>query len=264
MSSILVIGINYFGFHLEEGLRIFSARAIPNNYEACYWLLFALIILLSFNIIKNKINIKISKNSLLFPVLLLFITPVSFYLIHVQINVSNFKSFIVLGSVLCGYVIYKLHQHKLLMICLLLIFFLNAGLYLQTDVRDRLWSQTLIKDVVQDIQANTKPNEEIYAAGTIFATEANRRIALDISHPLIYGDEHVDMANYEGLDSVPTPEQIANYLKNNVNYIVMDHRTRLLFRNNEELKKLRDDGMFKKTRKIDIIKIFQKASPNSD
>ncbi|MFH1537188.1 MAG: glycosyltransferase family 39 protein [Patescibacteria group bacterium] len=264
VSSFLLFLLNYYGFHLEQNLRIFSTRPIPNNYEACYWLIFALLIFLFINLIYKKIDIKITKNSLLFPLLLLFLTPLSFYLIHVQINVSNFKSFIVLGSVLCGYIIYKLHHHRLFMICLILLFFLNAGFYLQTDIRDRLWSQKLISDVVQDIKANTRPNEEIYAAGTIFATEAHRRIALDISHPLIYGDEHVDMANYEGLDSVPTPQEIADYLEDNVNYIVMDHRTKMLFENNEELKKLQEDGVFKKTKKIDIINIFEKSPPSSD
>ncbi|MBU0671253.1 hypothetical protein KKF29_03790, partial [Patescibacteria group bacterium] len=264
LLQTLFILLVYIGWSNLSELELFGARVISNNYEVMFWFVFVFLDgLFLFQLLKNN-YLKINNKTLLFPALFLFITPIAFALIHVQHNVSMFKPYILLGSVLLGAMLYSMfkniraYSNQLIILFLILAFSLSGFFYIQTNFRDRLWSQELVSQVAEYINVNTKDEEEIFTAGTIFATQANQRIALDISHPLIYGDGHVDMADYSGIESVPAPQEIADYLEENVNIIIMDHRTRALFDNNEELKKLLDEGVYKKSDQIDIIKIYRK------
>jgi 4-amino-4-deoxy-L-arabinose transferase-like glycosyltransferase len=247
--SLMIYIVIYKGWLVVPNLQLFGLRIIPSLFHLIFWLLFAIILFFSLFFIQ-KIHLKISRDSYWWPLIFFFLTPIIFYLIHVQLGVTMLKPFIALGALIVGLLILKILEIKeenlkaSFIILLLLSACFSAIIYWQLPLRDRLWKQKDIKKVVEYLQVNTKPNEEIFTAGTVFATESDRRIAYDISHPLMYGTKEVEMPDYSWIKNLPTSKQLAEYIKENIRVVVMDHRTLSIFRSNPDLNELLENDIF--------------------
>lgn len=247
--SLIIYLVLYKGWIAVPSLQTFGLRIMPSLFNLIFWLMFIGFFILGIIII-NKLEFALPKKSFWWPLIFFFLTPAIFYLIHVQLSVSMFKPFIALGSLIAGFIIIKLLESKeqkikaALIILLALSVLSSTIIYFELPLRDRLWKQSDIKKVVTYLENNTAPNERIFTAGTIFATESNRRIAYDISHPLMYGSEEVEMPDYSWIKNLPTARQLADYIKNNVKIIVMDHRTLSIFRMNPDLNDLLEKNVF--------------------
>ena len=102
--------------------------------------------------------------------------------------------------------------------------------YTNTPNPDRAIKISVARNVGRYVNERTLPDDEILAI-SMFAVESNRRIILDISHPLAYIPSVDDpTAGYDPYDLTPTITEIINYLKQHeVKYIVAGPRIRGLF-----------------------------------
>lgn len=266
--SLIIYLVVYKGWLVIPNSQIFGLRIIPSLLHLIFWCLFISLLLLSVFFIQ-KIKFKISRNSHWWPLIFFFLTPIVFYLIHVQLGVTMLKPFIALGALIVAFIIIKISETEqqniktAFIILLILSTCFSAIIYWQLPLRDRIWKQKDIKKVVEYLQDNTNPDERIFTAGTIFATESNRRIAYDISHPLMYGTKEVQMPDYSWIKNLPTAKQLAQYIENNVKIIVMDHRTLSIFRLNPDLHELLEREVFIEDRAINSSITIYKRNINT-
>lgn len=84
--------------------------------------------------------------------------------------------------------------------------------------------------VVQYIQANTKPSDTIFTAVPFFALRSGRNMTLPITHPVVYTSKQDDPKPYDPYSVIPAVSEIQEQLKKtSVEYIILDERTRSLF-----------------------------------
>lgn len=265
IGSILYV-LLWYGKTAVPRAEIFGLRLINGDFHLVFWLLFISMFISTLYITGHqKINLKIKKDSLWWVVLILFCTPLIFYFIHVQLSTAMFKPFIVLGSLLAAFTLIKLATIQsvklkkgfyILIICAV---FFSSFFYLDTVLRDRLWSQSDLYEITEYLEEHTTSEEEIFTAGTIFSTESGRRIVYDISHPLMYGTAEVEMPDLSWIEHLPTSSELAEKIRTDVNVIIMDHRTRSIMKSNPALKQVLDDKIFIKDEKVgEHIKIFKR------
>lgn len=253
---VLIASVGYGGIRLAQNLENFASRKIPFDIEDIFLLILLLSLSLLYVILSSFSSAPPSKKSekidfkpyTLFWIMLFF-APTAFYLVHVQLHVSNFMIFFPLSSIFAAFGIYRLYLYSrdksvslryvaavLFSICI----FLPTYLFLTVPLTDRSWPQNARIDIEDYIIENTDPQEEIFTMANLFVLESNRRIALDLSRLSYYGDPGVEMPDYilASKNSVPS-EELAEYVKKNVNLIIMDNRTQNIFANNTDLQEIK-------------------------
>jgi len=240
----LIFYLTFYGATTAKTLQNFGSRIIPITLTNFFLLYYSLSIIFIF-FLNKKINFKSLnfKNDQLYWWLLLF-APAAFYLIHVQLFSNIFLSFIILGCVMAAMGLYYLIEitkrsslitKTSLLVILASFFVVPVYLNSTTTLRDRMWPQRARNEIGNYIKENTQENEEIFTNAIIFVVENNRRIALDLSRSTIYTDNPVYMPDYIGTAKNLIPSlQLAEYIKNNINLILIDNRTASLFKNNSD------------------------------
>jgi len=243
-----IIYLAYYGTIVAQNLQNFGARIVPIHLKNLFFVIFILSIIFLFFLTK-KINFKslnFRKNIIYW--WFLFFAPIVFYLVHVQIFASNFMSYIVLGSIIAAlgfWFLFKIHQNSnyVIKISLIIIFiqlvYTPIYLYTKFPLRGRMWPQEAIKEIKNYIEQNTNENEEIFTMANVFVLEAHRKSALNLSRVSIYSVNPVYMPNYIGVSKNLIPSKdLAIYIKNNVNLILIDNRVKQIFLTNDDFKNI--------------------------
>lgn len=114
--------------------------------------------------------------------------------------------------------------------------------------------------VVEYIQANTKPSDTIFTAVPFFALRSGRNMTLPITHPVVYTSKQDDPKPYDPYSVIPAVSEIQEHLKkSSVEYIILDERTRSLFlsdRHPEITKYIKKN--YKAVQEFENIKILKK------
>ena len=246
--KVIILGIMLclccYGTSTAQNLQNFGARIIPLDLKNIFLFFYSLsIVFLLF--LSQKLNFKLihfRKETLYW--WLLFFAPLTFYLIHVQIQSSVFLSFVVLGCVMASLgfnFLTKIFQTYSLPIkinlIIMLIIFLSSPIYLYLTIplRDRMWPQEARTEVGNYIKKNTKEGEEIFTNAIPFVVENNRKAALNLSRSTIYANNPVYMPDYTGTaKNLVSSQQLASYIKNNINLILIDNRTVSIFQKNKD------------------------------
>jgi 4-amino-4-deoxy-L-arabinose transferase-like glycosyltransferase len=249
LGSFLYLAV--YGTITSQALQNFGARIMPLYLKDFFLLFFTLSIAFLFSLNKKINNKSLFFNQNIVYWWLLFFTPLCFYLIHVQLFASVFLSFIVLGSILsaCGFSylfeIYKSANQviKLFLVIMVVSFlFFPTYTYVNVPLRDRVWSSETQKSVIDYIEKNTSEDEEIFSNALVFVLEANRRSVLDQSRSSIYAVNPVKMPAYIGTAKNLVPSKdLAKYVKNNINLILIDSRTKQIFKTNTDFSNVLDD-----------------------
>ena len=240
----LMLYLAYYGTTTAQNLQIFGARIIPIDLKNIFLLFYSLSIIFLF-FLNQKLNFKsvnFQKDTIYW--WLLFFAPATFYLIQVQIFSNIFLSFIVLGCIMTALgfdFLTKIFQTSFVTVkislILMLVGFLLAPIYLYSTVslRERMWPQEARIEIGNYIKENTQEKEEIFTNAIIFVVENNRRVALNLSRSTIYATNDVYMPDYTGsAKNLVSSIELANYIKTNVNLILIDNRTVNLFKNNQD------------------------------
>jgi hypothetical protein len=87
-----------------------------------------------------------------------------------------------------------------------------------------------LDQTLEYISKNTTNNQEIFTGNPTFALRAERGLALNISHPLVYVTNPPFFSDYDPYNLVPSEFEIIEYLESKkIDIIVADRRTRSLF-----------------------------------
>jgi len=241
----------YYGMFVAQNLEYFGVRTMPlfiKNMFTIVYTITVLILLLADRYISSPIENRHTINTFFW--LLIFSTPLAFYIQHVQLFVNTFMAFIVLGCIFAARGIESFQTFfqqfgfvkKLSVIILFIIsIVLPTYVYLFIPARDRdLWPQKSRVEITEYIQNNTKPRDEILTNALVYILDAKRPSALNLSRASIYSESTtVFMPDYLGVSKNLIPsKEFADYVEQHVSFILMDSRTRAMFDNNPDLKKI--------------------------
>lgn len=246
LVTILLIG--WYGSTIAPGLELWGARPVSRDFTLIFMIFF--IASIAFLFFFDRIVDAKQVFSRIRPayVWLLFFAPTIFYAIHVQMSATNYKSFIILGSIFSAVgilIIYKIYIYarlylKIFLLALVIfLFYSPIYLYTQTKDRGRLWPQESRQVVNKYLVENTSVGEEVFTNALVFVVETNRRSANDVSRGTIYGDLAVDTPDYFGTSAELIPSrEYAEYVEKNVNLILMDNRTKAIFKTNKDFSEI--------------------------
>ena len=206
-----------------------------------------------------------------------FATLLAFNLQHVQWLVGYFNNYTVIVSLMSAVVLFKIYNwiktNETLARNVMLYFFIAliiissifaTSIYATVPSSDRGLELSTVKDVSNYISHNTKQNDEIFTAATIFAVYAERKIVFNIIHPLAYmtpdGRGISDPLPYPHISKI-----IDQFEINQTKYIIADLRTISLFLSNKQ-PDLRDYiyKNYRLEKTIDNVKIYKRISINNN
>jgi 4-amino-4-deoxy-L-arabinose transferase-like glycosyltransferase len=251
LSVLIMIMIGYLGYISLEGLQLWGVSVLTNDFKYLFFILivFSLLILLFF---LSKCNF----NKVKFPndmgvLFLIFFAPIPFFIVSAQWFAGYFLPFTIAGSVIAiiGIIIltrvYKVLSlvEKLFVILVILgIWYVSISIYVNNPIRQRsIWSQKSYIEIGEYIRENTSENEEVFTNALVYITPNNRRSVMDLSRISLYAVSPVDMPDYIGTakNLIPSGE-LSEYVKNNVNLILMDSRTKVIFNTNSDFADILD------------------------
>ena len=243
-----ILYLAYYGIIVAQNLQLWGARILSIHLKYLFLVIFSLSIIFLF-FLNQKINFKLlnfKKDTVYW--WLLFFAPATFYLIHVQIFASNFMSYIVLGSIMAAlgfWFLLKIYQNSnyVIKVSLIIILFgliyAPVYLYAKFPLRERMWPQEARKEIKNYIKQNTVKNEEIFTMANVFVLEANRKSVLDLSRSLIYAVNPIEIPDLIGTAKNLIPsDELARYVKNNINLILIDNRIKQIFLTNNDFKNI--------------------------
>jgi 4-amino-4-deoxy-L-arabinose transferase-like glycosyltransferase len=251
LSVFIMVLIAYLGYVSPEGLQLWGVSILTFDFKYLFFILIicslsALLFLLSkFNF--NKIKFPNEMGTLL----LIFFAPIPFFIVSAQWFAGYFLPFTVVGSIIAiiGIIIlsriYKflnLIAKLFLIIIILGTWYFSVSIYVNSPIRQRsLWSQKSYIEIGEYIRENTSENEEVFTNALVYVVPNNRRSVMDLSRISLYAISPVDMPDYIGTakNLVPSGE-LATYVKNNVNIILMDSRTKVIFKTNSDFADILD------------------------
>jgi hypothetical protein len=172
-----------------------------------------------------------------------FLGPFTFYLFYYKLHVMYLYELIAVSCLMSSVLICSLYDrlrlNKLFSVFIILLFcsIFMAQMTFITNPEDIVSkfhfreheSVESIYDVSEYLAQHTNENEEIFTGNNIFVANANRRLVMDISHPLSYHD----------LPDKEREKELIDYIDiKQIRYAVIDQRTNYTyFVNNPALKK---------------------------
>jgi len=120
---------------------------------------------------------------------------------------------------------------------ILLILFLNLftiSYYLNNNIiKGSDITKETLNQVIKYIKDNTNKNEKIFTTNPTFIFRSDRKLVLNITHPMVYWTNPPSFSNYDPYNIVPSINDIINTLENNkIQYIIAWRRTKSLFLTN--------------------------------
>lgn len=228
LFSLFLMGIYYVWSSNSLWLQNFWVR-LPSDIEKLY----IIIILMSSLLILFREKFNVFHYNKSYIILLFFaFSPLVFYLIHVQISVNIFFiSSIFLIPIIANEIYLSIknnHVNVWTVVCSFCLF-LSPLLFISLPVKDRLWSQDIVKNVVSDIQTLDPNWKYIVTAAPIFAIESGKDMVLHNSRTTIYnkGDQNkLKSPSYINItkNNVPIEEYIETIEKECVKIIILDNR----------------------------------------
>lgn len=254
----IFVFIAYLGYTSKEGLQLWGVSLLHYDFK---YLFFVIVVMSLF--ISSLLILKFNFNKTKFPpyfgsLVLILIAPIPFLFVHAQWFAGYFMYFTVAGSVISavgliilGSLIKRLRLlEKVVIITVIIgIFCSPLILYFNYPQRERLlWTQKSYIEIGEYVQKNTSENEEVFTNALVYVTPHNRRSVMDLSRISLYAVSQVDMPDYIGTakNLVPSAE-LAEYVKNNVNLILMDSRTKVIFNTNSDFADILDNYHIDKT-----------------
>jgi hypothetical protein len=248
--SILIILLYLINVGSKSSINLesFGLRILNNELKGySFFILIISLIIIQSTLI--KINIKKIKISPRYSYwLLLFFSPLFFYLIHVQLFSNNFISYAVIGSILASFGLYILIkslsafsniQKLILTLILIQFWFLPIFIYKTIPLKDRAYPQKTIEEITDYLKNNTKKEDRIFTNELIPVLESGRKSFMNLSRASVYGVSSVYMPNYIGVSKNLIPsKELANKILKECDYILMDRRTKSIFSSNEDFKNI--------------------------
>jgi len=217
----------------------YGQQPMPGGYPTAFFCLLGLLSLASLWILlhsKSSLAVKIkSGHAHIFIIVWWFCSSIYFIISPVSGNIGHIPI-----TIMAAIAILVIFQGKksitqkiapIMFLGLLVMSAIFAGFaYENTLNPDRAIKISVAQEVGQYIEGNTSQDDEVLAI-SMFAVEADRRILLDISHPLSYvGTENDPTWGYDPYNITPSITEIINYMEQHeVKYIVADPRIASLF-----------------------------------
>ncbi len=266
LSKFFFLSIIYFilvnGSTKLLALQAWGLRANSKIEEVFFVLIFLSLFLIlyrekiSFFKYHHKYNIN----------LIYCVIPLFFYISHVQIFPTNFALTSLFVIPILSYnflqILKSKFKIKYFYIIFLLILLLLPIFFYQIPMRDRLWSQNVTKEVINDINNIDKSGDYILTAAPIFAIESGKNMILDNSRPTIYikGDpNNLRTPPYINLtkNSVSLKEYIIELEETKPRIMILDLRLKSIILSQEDLKNYVDENyIYNKTYIKDDLELW--------
>lgn len=217
----------------------FGQQPMPSGYTIVFFSLLGLLFFISLLYLANpRFGIDIKSNlkyANIFLVVWLFSASIYFIISPTRSDIGFIPAAIMAAVAIS--VTFQLQRGRIwkglaaTFLTLLILSAVFAGFaYTNTPNPNRAIKMSVAQDVGRYVNERTLPDDEILAI-TMFAVESDRRIILDISHPLAYMSSDDDpTGGYDPYDLTPSITEIINYLvEHEVKYIVACPRTKSLF-----------------------------------
>lgn len=158
------------------------------------------------------------------------------YISHYDFHLMYFYEFLPAACVMIGAILGSLddsaYKNALIggfAILLIALSSFTANYYRESHGLFRSWSPSTVTKVSKYIGGKTRESEEIFTASTIFVFAADRKLVMNVSHPIIYS---LDSMTPQALHSLgyPSAKEIIEHMKaNKVRYVLNDNRTEYSF-----------------------------------
>jgi|SRR3989344_2351113 len=157
-------------------------------------------------------------------ILLWIFSIIAFYLFYSRFHVVYLAEIMPALAVISAPFLSRLDYKNLLTMAFFIVILigvvLSAVFYVSYHGLNNKWSSNSLNDVASYVRDNSDVNDEIFTPLTMVPIMADRKLALDITHPLLYHFEGIGEDDAVGAPSFKT---IIDYMdKNKVKYVVAD------------------------------------------
>lgn len=160
-------------------------------------------------------------------IIIWFFSIIAFYFFYPRWHVVYFMELMPAAVIMVAPLLKDLFENKtylnrIFLFVLLIGIVLSTIFYADYHGISNKWSPKDANEIASYIKENSNPNDEIFTPLTFIPIMAERRLALNISHPLFY---HFKGAGDEDKVGVPSFNTIIDYLeRNNVKYVVANNQ----------------------------------------
>jgi len=160
-------------------------------------------------------------------ILIWFFSMIAFYFFYPRWHVVYFMELMPAAAIMAAPLLKELFRNKTVLnktflFVLLIGIVLSTVFYVNYHGISNKWSPRDANEIALYIKENSNKNDEIFTPLTFIPILAERKLALNISHPLFY---HFEGAGEEDKVGVPSFNTIIDYMeRNNVKYVVTNNQ----------------------------------------
>lgn len=164
--------------------------------------------------------------------ILIYLCGNLFYVDWIETYVINFViPSIIIAGIFFQYILKHLDFWSKYILVLLWFYSFTAMYYINYNIVESSdLRKTSVNEIVSYIEKHTNKDDIIFTANPTFAFRSERKLALNLSHPLVYIKNPPYFHDFDPYNLVPPISKVISYIeKNKIKYIIGDSRTKALF-----------------------------------